>query len=88
VTIQSYAEKAFIVYDVKTNTTTNLAPIPKPRANYGMTLISSNEILVCGGFSSIITGIVADCDLYRVDFKFESVPDFKKFDENFIFKSQ
>lgn len=62
-------EHTFLVYNTATNTTRTLAPQPiQSRYFYAMTVLSSGDVLMCGGFHPLTdtNRILADCTQYSV----------------------
>lgn len=41
-------DASFLVYNIKTNTVQALAPMPQPMKYFGMAMVNSEDVLVCG----------------------------------------
>jgi N-acetylneuraminic acid mutarotase len=45
----THTDASFIVYNAKTNTSKTLAPMQQPQAYYGMAMVNTEDVLLCGG---------------------------------------
>lgn len=72
----NFPDASFFVFNATANTTRTLAPMPKWRSNYGISILY-NGVLVCGGNQNGTR--VSDCDvlwLFRLYFSFITLAPF------------